>query len=203
MLDDQRIAMAEIDLHVMTDLARGIDERLKGWNVEVADVDAIARFEPLDRVHAHALAEQELIVALIAAEMIPACVAKEQIPSAAAMQVVIAIAADQGVIAGFAEQRIVSLASVDPVIAAATENDVIAETGVDRIIAAEAEDDVAVVRPWNGVVSVGPELDLFERTDVVMIVVVIVRHACSLAVWLGTGTNAPLTNGCDVDTTSI
>nr|WP_245334007.1 hypothetical protein [Bradyrhizobium guangdongense] len=182
MLDDQRVAIAEIDLHVMTDLARGIDERLKGRNVEVADVDAIAGFEPFDRVHAHALAKQELVVALIATQMIPACAAKEQIPAAAAMQVVIAIAADQGVIAAFAEQRIVSLAAVDPIIAAAAENDVIAEAGDDRIIAAEAKDDVAVARPRNGVVSVGSEFDLLERTDVAMIAVVMVRHA--LAPWL-------------------
>nr|WP_246504583.1 hypothetical protein [Bradyrhizobium agreste] len=202
MLDDQRVAIAQIDLNVVADLVRGIDERLKAWNVEVADVDTVAGLKMLDRIDAHALAEQELIVALVAAEMIPACAAEEQIPAVAAVQIIVAVAADQGIIAAFAEQQIVSLAALDPVIAAAAEHDVIAEAGIDGVVAAETKDDVTVLRPQDGVVCVGSELDLLERTDVAMIAVLMVRHALLPGFWLGTGTNAPLTNGYDADATS-
>src|SRR5215475_1003896 len=85
-LDDYLVAIAEIDLNIVADLARGIDQRLKGRNVEVADVDAIAGIQMLNRVHAHALAEQELVVAFVAAQFVAAGTAKEQISAEPAMQ---------------------------------------------------------------------------------------------------------------------
>src|SRR5262245_59622015 len=110
-LDDELVAIAEADLDVVADLPGGVDQRLKRRDMEVADIDAVAEIEMLDGVDAHALAEQELVVALIAAEFVFAGAAEQEIPSGAAEQVVVAFAADQSIVALSTEQRVVAFTS--------------------------------------------------------------------------------------------
>ena len=143
--NDELVAIAQIDLNVVANLSGRADQRLKGADVEIPDVDAVPGFETFDRVHAHSLAEQELVIAFVAVEFVAAGAANQEIASRATEKVVIAFTADQGVVALLAEQPVVALFAVDQVVAAAAKDRVVAKAGENDVVTAKTKNRVAMV----------------------------------------------------------
>src|SRR5262249_51823349 len=144
-LEDDLVASAEIDDDVVAGLLRRVDDGLRRGEVEVAHVDAVARFQTFDAVDAAALPEQEDVVAPAAVELVVAGAADQALAAAVALENVLAGAADQRVVAAVAENLVVAGAAVDEVVAAVAEHGVVAAARIDLVVAAEAEDELAAI----------------------------------------------------------
>ena len=115
-LDDDLVAAAKTDHHIVADLFGGINERLKRRHIEITHVDAIAGIEVLDGIDAHPLAEQELVVAFTAIEFVASGTAEKKISAPAASEFIVAFTADKCVVALPAEQVVIAFAAVDQIV---------------------------------------------------------------------------------------
>jgi hypothetical protein len=141
MIDHQLIAAAEIDDDVAVGLVRGVEDRLKRREIEVANVDAVTGLQVRDGVDAGALADEKGIVVRAADHHVLARTAEQQVSAAAAEEVILARLSNQGIVAAPAERMVISAA------------------GRNSVVPAESEEDFAVVGSSECVVAARSELD--------------------------------------------
>src|SRR5262249_33101816 len=157
--DHQLIAGAEIDDDVAVGLVRGVEDRLKRREIEVANVDAVAGLQVRDGVDAGALADEEGVVVGAADQQILARTAEQQVSAAAAEEVILARLPHKSVVAASAEQGIVAVAAENQVVAPPADGKVVSAAGQNGVFPAEPEEYFALVGSIERVVATRSELE--------------------------------------------